>query len=130
MRIGPLGMAILDELLGAVPQFDPHRSARGNDSAAQPDDEPGCTTDQLAYAIYGHARLNVDDWQRQQSQARSRVSTAGRRLADQGLIHIENRSAFDYSPSGDRRRLERWFFLTERGREVAVRAVAGRQPAT
>ena len=116
---------MLSELLVTVPQFDLNRSARGNDSTVQPDDEPGCTTDQLAYAIYGSEGLNGSDWQRQQSQARSRISSAGWRLADQGLIRIENRSAFDYSPSGDKRRLERWFFLTERGRAEATHLAVG-----
>lgn len=124
-RIGMLGRSTLDELGRAAAQFDANRSWRGSDSAAGPDDGPGCTTDQIACAIDGHARLNGDDWQRQRSQARSRISTAGRRIELIGLIRIEDRSAFDYLPGGDTRRLERWFFLTDQGREVVSRSRGG-----
>lgn len=112
-RIGQLGRSILEHLAEAKRQFDPHRSARGTDHTVRPDDEPGLTTDQLAELIYGLERLNGDDWQREQSRARFRISKAAERLAVQGLVRVEDRSAFDWSPSGDIRRLERWVFLVD-----------------
>lgn len=117
-RVGPLGRSILEHLESAKPQFDPSRSARGADHTARPDDEAGLTTDQLAELIYGFERLNRDDWQRAQSQARARISQAAERLAAQGLVRIEDRSAFDWSPSGDIRRLERWVFLVRPTRDT------------
>lgn len=119
VRVGPRGKAILAELSPApASQFDPYRSGRGSDSTARAEDPPGLTTEQLADAIYGDA-LQGDDWQEASTRARSRISAAGQRLATAGLVTVSNRTAHDFSWSGDRRRLERWLFITDAGRDVA-----------